>query len=425
MKYAAKKIGLMLLTMVIVSFLAFLAFQVIPGDPAVKLLGTEATPERIAALRAEMGLDRPFLERYVQWVLGALHGDFGTSYSYKMPVSGMLAGKLPVTGLLTGMSFVLILVFSIPLGIFTARHAGGRMDKALTSVNQVLMAIPAFVTGILLTYVFGLVLRWFVPGNYVSRRQLRCQPVVFSVPGRVHCPAQGGHDREDAALIHSVGDGKGLCPHVSQPGQQRPGYPVPPCAAQCHGAGGVVSGHDRSGYCGGLCGYRAGIFPAGPGLHVADVHRQPGPSRGAGGGDRGVLGGAGESAGRALINQQLDPRLQVAIEGGPTLLLNEKKNHYLRAGLVLTGLMAALALLGCVWTPYPPTAMSGSEKFAAPCLRHLFGTDNFGRDIFSRVLAGAGTTFLISAATVVIGAGGWERWWGPSPDISAAGWTRR
>ena len=65
------------------------------------------------------------------------------------------------------------------------------------------------------------------------------------------------------------------------------------------------------------------------------------------------------------------------------MLLNEKKNHYLRAGLVLTGLMAALALLGCVWTPYPPTAMSGSEKFAAPCLRHLFGTDNFGRDIFS------------------------------------------
>ena len=86
------------------------------------------------------------------------------------------------------------------------------------------------------------------------------------------------------------------------------------------------------------------------------------------------------------------------------MLLNEKKNHYLRAGLVLTGLMAALALLGCVWTPYPPTAMSGSEKFAAPCLRHLFGTDNFGRDIFSRVMVGARTTFFISACTVTIGA---------------------
>ena len=86
------------------------------------------------------------------------------------------------------------------------------------------------------------------------------------------------------------------------------------------------------------------------------------------------------------------------------MLLNEKKNHYLRTGLILTGLMAALALVGCVWTPYSPTAMSGSEKFLAPCPRHLFGTDNFGRDIFSRVLAGAGTTFFISAATVCIGA---------------------
>ena len=83
-------------------------------------------------------------------MLGALKGDFGTSYSYKMPVSSMLAGKLPVTGLLTGMSFVLLLAFSIPLGIFTARHAGGRLDRAMTAVNQVLMAIPAFVTGILL-----------------------------------------------------------------------------------------------------------------------------------------------------------------------------------------------------------------------------------------------------------------------------------
>ena len=92
MKYAAKKIGLMLLTMVIVSFLAFLAFQVIPGDPAVKLLGTEATPERIAALRAEMGLDRPFFERDVQGVLGALSGGFGSSDSYKRWWSHMLWG---------------------------------------------------------------------------------------------------------------------------------------------------------------------------------------------------------------------------------------------------------------------------------------------------------------------------------------------
>ena len=86
------------------------------------------------------------------------------------------------------------------------------------------------------------------------------------------------------------------------------------------------------------------------------------------------------------------------------VLLHQKKNHYLRIGLAITAVITAMALVGCFWTPYAPTAMSGSEKFAAPSLRHLFGTDNFGRDIFSRVMVGARTTFFISACTVTIGA---------------------
>ena len=86
------------------------------------------------------------------------------------------------------------------------------------------------------------------------------------------------------------------------------------------------------------------------------------------------------------------------------MLLHQRKNHYLRIGLAITAVITAMALVGCFWTPYAPTAMSGSEKFAAPSLRHLFGTDNFGRDIFSRVMVGARTTFFISACTVTIGA---------------------
>lgn len=93
------------------------------------------------------------------------------------------------------------------------------------------------------------------------------------------------------------------------------------------------------------------------------------------------------------------------MEGGAgSVLLHQKKNHYLRIGLAITAVITAMALVGCFWTPYAPTAMSGSEKFAAPSLRHLFGTDNFGRDIFSRVMVGARTTFFISACTVTIGA---------------------
>ena len=82
----------------------------------------------------------------------------------------------------------------------------------------------------------------------------------------------------------------------------------------------------------------------------------------------------------------------------------KKYNGYLLAGLILTGFLAALMLLGCVWTPYDPEAMDGAAKLAGPSLAHLMGTDRFGRDIFSRVLQGAGTTLIIALSTVAIGA---------------------
>ena len=82
----------------------------------------------------------------------------------------------------------------------------------------------------------------------------------------------------------------------------------------------------------------------------------------------------------------------------------KRMNGYLKAGLVLTGLLAAVIVLGYFWTPYDPTAMAVGPKLDAPSLAHLMGTDNFGRDIFSRVLKGAGTTFAIAVSTVAIGA---------------------
>ena len=86
MKYAAKRIAMLLVTMVIVSLLAFLAFELISGDPATAMLGTQATPENVAALREELGLNRPFPVRYGEWLLGFFTGNLGTSYNYKQPV---------------------------------------------------------------------------------------------------------------------------------------------------------------------------------------------------------------------------------------------------------------------------------------------------------------------------------------------------
>ena len=84
-------------------------------------------------------------------------------------------------------------------------------------------------------------------------------------------------------------------------------------------------------------------------------------------------------------------------------MLRNRKSVSFRIGVVIAAVMAVMALVGYVWTPCDPTAIAGSEKFLAPSLRHLFGTDNFGRDIFSRVMVGVGTTFFISLCTVCIG----------------------
>lgn len=168
MRYAGKKLISVLATLLIVSFLVFLAFAVIPGDAAVSKLGTQATPERIAALRAEMGLDRPFFVRYGNWLLSALKGDFGKSYSYGESVSALIGQKLPITLALSVLSFLIMIVCAIPLGIYTAKHEGGALDRIIMVVNQVVMAVPPFFSGIVITYVFGLLLKWFQLGSFVS-----------------------------------------------------------------------------------------------------------------------------------------------------------------------------------------------------------------------------------------------------------------
>ena len=168
MRYAGKKIITMFLTLFAVTLFVFLAFHVISGDPATSMLGTQATPERVEALREEMGLNDPVLVQYGRWALNFIKGDMGTSYSYRMPVSEMIAGKIPVTLTMTIMAFLLMVVISVPLGIYTARHAGGVIDRIIYMINQVIMAFPPFFAGILITLVFGRIFKLFTPGGYIS-----------------------------------------------------------------------------------------------------------------------------------------------------------------------------------------------------------------------------------------------------------------
>lgn len=171
MKYAAKKLITLIITLFIVSLLAFLAFQVIPGDPTTKMLGTEATPEAVAALRAELGLNKPVLVRYWSWLTAFLRGDMGTSYSYSMPVADMLSDKLPITFVLTLLSFAFTVLLSIPLGVAAGSVRNKLTDGFFAVLDQIVMSIPPFFIGIIACYVFGIVLKSFTPGDFVSYKE--------------------------------------------------------------------------------------------------------------------------------------------------------------------------------------------------------------------------------------------------------------
>ena len=163
MRYTARKILTLLITMAVVSFLTFAAFDLISGDPAATLLGTQATPEKVAALREEMGLNRPLPVRYGEWLAGFFTGNLGTSFQYRQPVRELLAPKVMVTLCLSLVSFVLITAISLPLGLLSSN---GKLEGLHTVLNQFCMAVPPFFTGILISWFFGIALRVFVPGDF-------------------------------------------------------------------------------------------------------------------------------------------------------------------------------------------------------------------------------------------------------------------
>lgn len=168
MRYCIKKIISAIITLLAVSLLVFLAFAIIPGDPAVSRLGTNATESAIQAMRVKMGLDKPVMIRYFSWLLGVLRGDFGLSYSYEIPVTSLIADKLPITLTLMLYSLVLMIVLSVPLGVYASYKEGTAIDKVIQILNQIIMAVPPFFSGIIITLIFGITFKWFVPGGFVS-----------------------------------------------------------------------------------------------------------------------------------------------------------------------------------------------------------------------------------------------------------------
>jgi peptide/nickel transport system permease protein len=166
LRYALRRLVSLGLSLVVASLLVFLTLQVVPGDPASYMLGLNASPETVAALRAELGLDAGPVARYLAWVGGMLTGDFGTSYTYRTPVAGMVLDRLEVSLPLALMALALSTAIAFPVGVWAASRRGTAVDAGVMGATQLGVAIPNFWFAMLLVLFFAVKLRWVSAGGF-------------------------------------------------------------------------------------------------------------------------------------------------------------------------------------------------------------------------------------------------------------------
>ena len=164
--YVTKRLGSLCLSLIVASLVIFACIEIVPGDPASFMLGINAQPDTIKALRVELGLDQSLLQRYLGWVGGLLGGDMGTSYTYRTPVSDIVSDRLQVSLPLALYALMLTVVVAFPVGILAAARRGSVTDITVMGATQLGVAIPNFWFAILMVILFAINLRWFSAGGF-------------------------------------------------------------------------------------------------------------------------------------------------------------------------------------------------------------------------------------------------------------------
>ncbi len=157
------RIGTMLVTMLVISVLVFFIAEVVPIDPARNALGRYASQQKVDELRAEMGLDRPVLVRYVDWITSALRGDLGESIHYSRPVRDLVAVRLGRSLALAGLGFVFMIPLGLALGCIAGINEGQLLDRIISVTSSIFVSIPPFASGIFVIVIFSIWLGW-LPG---------------------------------------------------------------------------------------------------------------------------------------------------------------------------------------------------------------------------------------------------------------------
>ena len=182
LEYAAKKLILGVFIVLTVTIILFGIMQAMPGDPVELIAGERVSPERIAEIRAQWGLDKPIYIQYFYWLSRILHGDFGTSIVTKLPVSELIKARLPYTLLLTGSALAFEYIIAVPLGLLAALRWNTRVDRLLVVISTILWSMPNFWLGVILMIIFGIKLNILPLSGYSGLKSLVLPLLALSLP---------------------------------------------------------------------------------------------------------------------------------------------------------------------------------------------------------------------------------------------------
>ena len=164
--YLIKRLGSLIASLFVASLVIFVCIEIVPGDPASFMLGVNAQPDTVNALREELGLNTSNTQRYLSWISGLLKGDLGTSYTYRSPVSDIVADRLQVSVPLALYALTLTILIAFPVGVLAAAWRGSAVDLFVMGVTQLGIAVPNFWFAILMVIVFAINLGWFSAGGF-------------------------------------------------------------------------------------------------------------------------------------------------------------------------------------------------------------------------------------------------------------------
>lgn len=168
LRLIAERLGVMFVTLVIVSFTVFAATQLLPGDVAQILLGQAATPEAVAGLREAMGLNEPAITRYFNWLIGLTQGDFGLSYVTREPIADLIAGRLQNTLRLAAVTTLISVPLALSLGILAALYQGTKFDRVVSTATVMIISVPEFMVATLAVLIFAVYLKWLPALSYAN-----------------------------------------------------------------------------------------------------------------------------------------------------------------------------------------------------------------------------------------------------------------